>query len=81
MKACGVDTGSHTTVMAEYKDKRVNIVQSETKDNSMPTMVAYSKNPNKDERSVGLTAKYQYKRNMDNTFTNFIRFLGLTSSS
>jgi len=44
-------------------------------------MVAFPKKKDTDERLIGITAKLQKRRNINNSYDYFIRFLGINKNS
>jgi len=77
----GVEIGSEKTVMSTVANDRLEIILSETVDKITNTVVSYPINPKGDERQVGLSAKNHIKKNQDQTYNYFMRFLGLNFSN
>ena len=77
----GVEIGSQKTVVSTIINDRLEIIPSETKDKLTFTVVSYPLNPKGDERQVGLTAKNHIKKNQEQTYNYFMRFIGLNPAN
>ena len=62
-EALGIDIGSYKTVLASFKNGRVDTVISDSSHKSTPSIIAFTDQ----ERLIGDSAQNQMKRNMKNT--------------
>ena len=73
--AIGIDTGSYKTVLGCVRQKGIEIVLSESSSKFTPTIAAFTP----EERLIGDSGVFQFKKNFKNSLQFFTRFLGLNT--
>ncbi len=72
-KILGIDLGTSKTVVAVNEGGQITIIPNTQGSNVTPSVVAYT---NKGDFLIGIQAKNQAVKNVNNTFTSLVRFIG-----
>ena len=68
---CGIDLGTSTSIIAVYRNGKVEIISNEHGENLTPSYVSFDDN----ERTIGRSAKNQASRNPTNTIYDAKRLI------